>query len=79
MGSLIAPLRRAAEKPRAFFRRQQGIRRLKREIAVNPAPRIVVGSSGIFEPGWVPTDADYLDLLRPADWQGYFAANPPAA
>ena len=26
-----------------------------------------------------PTDADYLDLLRPADWQGYFGANRAAA
>jgi predicted SAM-dependent methyltransferase len=79
LGSLITPLRRRTEKLCAFFRRQRKIRRLKREITVNPAPRIVVGSSGIFEPGWVPTDADYLDLLQPADWQHYFSGNPPAA
>jgi hypothetical protein len=46
LGSLIAPVQHAAEKSRVFPRRQQGIRWLKREIAVNPAPRIA-GSSGI--------------------------------
>lgn len=25
------------------------------------------------EPGWIPTEADFLNLLQPADWSRYFA------
>jgi predicted SAM-dependent methyltransferase len=35
--------------------------------------RIVVGASGVFEWGWIPTDADYLSLLKPSDWDRFFA------
>jgi len=72
LGSLIAFLRRTTARPRAFLRTELAIRRLKRDIAANPSPQIVVGSSGIFTPGWIPTDIDYLNLLHPPDWQRFF-------
>jgi predicted SAM-dependent methyltransferase len=28
----------------------------------------VVGAAGVYPRGWIPTDADFLDLLRPQDW-----------
>jgi predicted SAM-dependent methyltransferase len=77
--SLIAVLRRNLHRVRAHFQTQAAVRRLKREIAVNPAPRIVVGSAGIFPPGWVPTDIEFLNLLRPADWEQFFAGRQLAA
>lgn len=61
--------------PRARFHAALDIRRLKRAVRHNPAPRIVVGSSGVFAEGWIPTDIDYLNLLRPSDWQRFFARN----
>jgi len=54
---------------RASLRR----RRLKRLIAGRHSLRIVVGASGVFEPGWIPTDVDVLDLLEPDDWRELFA------
>ena len=41
--------------------------------AVTRSPlRIVVGSSGVFEKGWTPTEIQYLNLLNPNDWEKYF-------
>jgi len=31
--------------------------------------RIVVGASGLAEPGWLATDQHFLDLLVAADWE----------
>jgi predicted SAM-dependent methyltransferase len=39
------------------------------------APRIVVGASGFFDHGWIPTDIDVLNLLRPRDWGMCFDKN----
>jgi predicted SAM-dependent methyltransferase len=30
--------------------------------------RIVVGASGVYSEAWIPTDIEYLNLLRRADW-----------
>jgi predicted SAM-dependent methyltransferase len=73
LGSLIAFLRHTTERPRAFVRTKLAIRRLKRAVSANPSVRIVVGSSGIFTPGWIPTEIEYLNLLRPSDWQLFFS------
>ena len=54
-------------------------RRLRREISVNPSPRIVVGSSGVFTEGWIPTEIEILNLLRPSDWEKYFSHHVPLA
>lgn len=48
-------------------------RQLKPRLAAAHPRRVVVGASGIFEPGWIPTDIDVLDLLKLADWQRLFA------
>ena len=34
--------------------------------------RIVVGANGIFDRGWIPTDVEYLNLLRQEHWERYF-------
>lgn len=75
LGSLIAFLRRTIEQTRARLRTVRDVRRLKHAVSVSPSPRIVVGSSGIFTPGWIPTDIEYLNLLRPPDWQRFFSPN----
>jgi predicted SAM-dependent methyltransferase len=37
--------------------------------------KIVVGASRVFEPGWEPTEIDYLNLLKDEDWSYYFKPN----
>lgn len=46
--------------------------RLKRSARLSPC-RIVIGASGISEPGWIPTEVEYLDLLKPRDWSRHFS------
>lgn len=36
--------------------------------------KIVIGSSGIFEKGWIPTNYQYLNLLNERDWKRAFKA-----
>ncbi|WP_205944565.1 class I SAM-dependent methyltransferase [Pelagibius litoralis] len=41
--------------------------------AKNARPlRLVIGSAGLFEPGWIGTDIEYLNLLAPAHWEKNF-------
>src|SRR5262249_12464606 len=51
-----------------------GARRLKRLAKVSPC-RIVVGSSGVADHGWIPTEAEYLNLLQHSHWEYYFQEN----
>lgn len=34
--------------------------------------KIVIGSSGQFEPGWMPSEYQYLNLLKPEHWRRSF-------
>lgn len=77
-------LRDAADK--ATSKAMQKAEKAKREAAAcdqrrenlvkqikNARPlRLVVGASGIFQPGWVPTDIEDLNLLSDADWSHWF-------
>jgi predicted SAM-dependent methyltransferase len=38
----------------------------------NDPIKIVVGSSGIYEKGWIPTEGHFLNLLKEEDWLKYF-------
>jgi predicted SAM-dependent methyltransferase len=59
--------RAALGPPYRALRRWVGRRRLKRLHRETPR-RIVVGAAGVYPEGWIPTEADFLDLLRPHDW-----------
>jgi len=65
-------LKSALKRVRDTAKGVVGARRLRRRLKGAVAPRIVVGTSGIFEPGWIPTDVEYLNLLRSGDWQNFF-------
>lgn len=43
-------------------------RTLRDQMAGLAQKRISVGSAGIVEPGWVPTDLPVLDVLQESDW-----------
>jgi hypothetical protein len=42
--------------------------------ALRRSPRkIVIGASAIFDPGWIPTEIEALNILCEADWERFFA------
>jgi predicted SAM-dependent methyltransferase len=45
--------------------------KIKKETRHSPI-RIVVGASGIFQVGWMPTDKEHLDIVNPKSWRKYF-------
>ena len=49
-------------------------KRFRQRLAENKGKplKIVVGSSGIFEEGWIPSEAHFLNLLVENDWLKYF-------
>lgn len=62
----------ALKRVRFTLKRLAGGYRLRQRLSRSPAPKIVVGTSGIFEPGWIPTDIEYLNMLREDDWRRFF-------
>jgi predicted SAM-dependent methyltransferase len=50
----------------------QSRRRLKSAVKRTPL-KIIVGASGVNQPGWTATDASYLDLLSKRDWDDFFS------
>jgi len=65
---------------RARLRRHFDSRRLRREARAARSIRLIVGNGGLAAaPGWIPTDIEYLNLLRPDDWARYFAPASVAA
>lgn len=45
------------------------LNRRRFKIAVNKRPvKIVIGAGGIYDDGWIPTEMDVLNLLKPDDW-----------
>jgi len=46
--------------------------RLKRNLKKIKPTRLVVGASGVYEEGWIPTDVHTLNLLTPKRWLLFF-------
>jgi predicted SAM-dependent methyltransferase len=63
---------RAAKKIRKAYDRRFGASRLRRRLAASPRTRIVIGTGNKDEPGWIPTQMEFLNLLKPADWERFF-------
>ena len=51
------------------------VRNLKRRIRGASPQRIVVGAGGLYDPGWIPTDVDVLDILDERHWRRLFREN----
>jgi predicted SAM-dependent methyltransferase len=68
-------LRRLIRSTRLRFGSFRDVRRLKM-LARRMVPlRIVLGASGIFEGGWIPTEIGVLDVLNERHWRRAFAEN----
>lgn len=37
--------------------------------------KIVIGAAGVHEPGWIPTEVEQVNLLKPEDWERSFQQN----
>ncbi|MBI4543860.1 MAG: methyltransferase domain-containing protein [Gemmatimonadetes bacterium] len=44
--------------------------------AADSTLRVVVGAGGVFQPGWIATDIDTLDVRSESDWRRHFALRP---
>lgn len=77
--SIVVLPRIARNRLHALVRAFVGSRRLKRAVRSGGPLRIVVGSGGICQAGWIMTDRELLDLLRPRDWQAFFKTNSISA
>jgi len=63
---------RAARKIRKVYHRHFGAHRLRRLLAASPRTRIVIGAGSKHDPDWIPTQMEFLNLLKPADWEKFF-------
>jgi predicted SAM-dependent methyltransferase len=59
---------------RAYYRRF-GQYRLKKMLAASPRKRIVIGAWDRYDPDWIPTQRDFLNLLEPEQWKRFFQPN----
>ena len=57
------------------IKRSRDIFETRRQFANQKQKRIVIGASGLFEPGWLPTEISFLNLLKPSDWSRLFVPN----
>ena len=76
---LPVALQNGLRSGRARLRRWRGAQRLRRQLRETNDWKIVVGTSGVFEAGWIPTDVEYLNLLHDDDWRAFFAEGSIAA
>lgn len=52
-------------------KRSKTLQNLRNQVKKKPL-KIVVGSGGVFEEGWIETDIDRLNLLKGKDWKKLF-------
>jgi predicted SAM-dependent methyltransferase len=56
------------------FRGWSNSRQIRKALDRSPR-RIVIGASATFDPGWIPTEIEALNVLREADWARFFQPN----
>jgi predicted SAM-dependent methyltransferase len=71
--------RRVGRRIRKAYDRQFGASTFRRRLSTCAEPRIVIGAGAKDTPGWIPTQKDFLNLLTPADWEGFFVPESLAA
>jgi predicted SAM-dependent methyltransferase len=65
----------AERKIRKAYHRVFGPYRLRKSLADSSSKRIVIGSGTKRAPGWVPTQMEFLNLLKPDEWERFFQPN----
>lgn len=65
----LFPVYQLVRTPLTIWERYQ----LKKQLHSQNQLRIVIGAKAVHEDGWIPTERETLDMLKPRDWQNYFA------
>ncbi|HYC33270.1 MAG TPA: hypothetical protein VEB59_13350 [Gemmatimonadales bacterium] len=61
---------------RQLLRQVPMVRQFRQKmVATAPSKHIVIGAGATQEPGWIPTQIEFLNLLEPADWARFFLAD----
>ncbi len=68
----IPVLRECALALLRTWRRLAGPRALHLKLKNSPQRRIIIGTSGVSQDGWIPTDIEYFNILKPNDWNRFF-------
>lgn len=72
----VPPLFHAARAVQSAGRTMFGPAWLKRQVERHRKEgrplRVVIGSSWVYDPGWIPTNVQYLNLLNESHWQRAF-------
>lgn len=68
---MLALLAECLTKPDRVLKRIRRQRKIRRLAAMRPC-RVVVGASGRIPEGWIGTEVEDLDLLRPNTWERFF-------
>jgi predicted SAM-dependent methyltransferase len=66
---------RLIRSARARFGSFRDARRLRAMVRRAEPVRIVIGASGIYDAGWIPTEIGVLDILNRGHWSRVFAEN----
>jgi predicted SAM-dependent methyltransferase len=72
--AILPALRKVGERLLDRVRRHRQKALLGKQLKMRPC-RLVVGAAGISESGWIPTELDLLDLLKPEQWAAYMPAD----
>lgn len=69
-------LRTVLKHPYSVYRKIKELNHFKRALKANTGElKVVVGSSEVFEPGWIPSEWHFLNLLKEEQWLNYFKEN----
>ncbi len=69
-------LRTVLRRPYFVYRKFKELNHFKRALKANTGElKVVVGSSEVFEPGWIPSEWHFLNLLKEEQWLTYFEEN----
>jgi predicted SAM-dependent methyltransferase len=66
-------IRRMIRRTRSWYRRLSGSWQFRRRLRAEARQRrIILGASGQQAPGWISSEIDFLNILRPCDWERFF-------
>jgi predicted SAM-dependent methyltransferase len=68
----LRKVRRLGRQLRKRYDTRFGADRLRRMAAGGGARKILIGAGSKQAPGWIRTQIEFLDLLKPADWERFF-------
>jgi predicted SAM-dependent methyltransferase len=72
---VVFQLRRGTMRLRRAYYRWLGQYQLRHQVKRSGRLRVVIGAWDRYDPGWIPTQRDFLDLLMPDHWARVFQPN----